>query len=48
VSFDDLVGACQNRRWQVETERLGSLEVDHQLELGRQHNRQITRTSHVN
>ena len=29
--------------WNLETERLGGLEVDHELELGRLHNRQISR-----
>ena len=33
--FDHLVGAGEQRRWDVEAERLGGLEVDHQLELGR-------------
>src|SRR5215831_7451543 len=35
VSFDNLVSAVQDRRRYGQTERLGSLEVDDQLELGR-------------
>src|SRR4029453_10939490 len=34
-SFDDLVGALLKQRRHVEAERLGGLEVDHQLELDR-------------
>ena len=30
ASFDHLVGAREQRRWQAEAERLGGLEVDHQ------------------
>src|SRR2546423_9051989 len=33
-SFDDLVGASEQRRRDVEAERLGGSEVDHQFELG--------------
>lgn len=33
--FDYLVRACDQCRWQVEPQRLGGLEVDHQLVLGR-------------
>jgi len=35
VSFDNLVGAVQDRRRYGQAERLGSLEIDDQLELGR-------------
>jgi hypothetical protein len=33
--FDHLVGAGEQRGWHLEAERVGGLEVDHQLELGR-------------
>jgi hypothetical protein len=33
--FDHLVGLGKQRRGHREAERLGGLEVDHQLELGR-------------
>ena len=42
-SFDHLVGAGEHRRWHFEAERLCSLEIDHQLELGRRLDRQIAR-----
>ena len=32
-SFDDLVGAVEQRLWHIEAERLGSLEVDDELKL---------------
>jgi hypothetical protein len=34
-SFDDLVGAGEHGRWDVDAERLGRFEVDYKVELGR-------------
>ena len=34
VSFDNLIGASENRWWDCQAEGLGGLEIDHQLELG--------------
>ena len=43
ASFDHLVGAGKQRRWDVDAERLGGLEINHQFEFGRQLDRQIGR-----
>src|SRR5262245_4668620 len=43
TSFDDLVGERKQLVRHVETERLSGFEVDRQLELCRQHNREVTR-----
>ena len=42
-SFDHLVGDCEHAWWDCQAERLGSLEIDCQLELGRRLHRQIAR-----
>src|SRR5215813_2422652 len=41
ILFDHLVGAGKQRGWDGETDRLGSLEVDHELELGRLQHRKV-------
>jgi hypothetical protein len=41
--FDYLVGAGEQRRQHAKAERLCGLEVDYQLELGWQHDRQVCR-----
>src|SRR5215203_6043127 len=43
ILFDYLVGASEQRRWHREAERLGGLEVDRQLVLGRVLHRQVSR-----
>src|SRR5258707_13454206 len=43
VLFDHLVGAPQKHGRHVEADRLGGLQVDDKLELGRKLNRQIVR-----
>src|SRR6201982_370163 len=42
-SFDHLVGAGQPRLRNVETQRLGSLQIDHELVLGRRLHWQVAR-----
>jgi hypothetical protein len=44
ASFDYLIGPSEEHRRHVDAERLGGLEVDYQLELGRLLNRQIGRS----
>jgi hypothetical protein len=39
--FDHLVGAGEQRRWHVETERLRGFQIDYQLELGWLQDRQV-------
>jgi hypothetical protein len=39
--FDHLVGAREQRCWDFEAERSRSLEIDHQLVLGRRLHRQV-------
>ena len=41
--FDDLVGAREQHRRKVEAERLGSLEIDDEFELGRLQHRKVGR-----
>src|SRR5450759_1587732 len=41
--FDHVVGERQQRRWHFEAERLGGFEVDHELESGGPHDRQVGR-----
>src|SRR5262245_846721 len=43
TSFDDLVGTREHARWHFDAERLGSLEVDHQLVVGWLLDRKIAR-----
>src|SRR5947209_9113257 len=40
-SFDYLVGAREQRRWNFEADRLGGLQVDDELELAGAQNRQV-------
>src|SRR3954468_5433 len=44
-SFDHLVGALLEKPRHFEAKRLSSLEIDHQLEPSRLHNRQVSRLS---
>src|SRR5262249_1361447 len=41
--FDHLVGAGEQRGWHLEAERLGGIEIDHELELGQLDDRQVGR-----
>src|SRR5215467_4256615 len=41
-SFDHLVGACEQLDRRIEAKRLGGLQIDHQLELCRKLDRQVT------
>ena len=43
ASFYDLVRDSEKRRWDGKARRLSSLEVDHQVELGRKLDRQLAR-----
>jgi hypothetical protein len=45
ASFDHLVGALLEKPRHFEAKRLSSLEIDHQLEPSRLHNRQVSRFS---
>ena len=45
--FDDLVGPGEDRRRHNQAERLGGLQIDHQLECGRLLHRQIGRLGAV-
>src|SRR5262245_23734553 len=42
-SFDHLVGAGEHARWQLKADRLGGLQIDHQLELGWRLHRKVGR-----
>jgi hypothetical protein len=46
-SFDHLVGLGGQHLWHAEAERLGGLEIDDQLELGRLLDREIGRLNHI-
>src|SRR5262249_50064511 len=43
TSFNHLVGDCEEPSWQAEAECLGGVEIDHELEFGRLHDRQVRR-----
>ena len=40
--FNHVIGASKQCRWHLETERLGSLEVDDEVEIGRLQDRKIS------
>jgi hypothetical protein len=40
-TYDDLVGAGEQHRWNFDAERLGGLEVDGQLEFDRLFHREV-------
>src|SRR6516165_3666986 len=42
-SFNYLVGACEQYRWNVDAERPGGLQVDDEIELGGPQDRQVGR-----
>jgi hypothetical protein len=47
ASFDDLIGACEQRRWHIDAERLRGLQIDDELELGQCGSATLLTASHV-
>ena len=41
--FDQLTGLAEQCRWHRQFERLGRLQIDQEIEFGRQHDRQVGR-----